>query len=141
MKKILFFVSVLGLLGVVLWLLLGESPATPTPEGVSTISVKLGEEASLEGESLTPLQVLEDSRCPLDTECIQAGTVRILAELSSGLGVSEQIFILGEPITTEVNSFTLAEVDPEMEQGSAVAPEDYVFTFVVEKRSADAPLQ
>src|SRR6185437_3005515 len=59
-----------------------------------TLQAKIGQTISGLGVTITPMKVLEDSRCPVDVECIQAGTVRIDAELSAGMGTSTQEFKL-----------------------------------------------
>jgi hypothetical protein len=80
--------------------------------------------------------VLEDSRCPADVECIQAGTVRARVTLAGGLGLGEYnaTLALGTPLTTEAEQVTLTAVAPERRAGAALKTSDYRFTFTVEKR-------
>jgi hypothetical protein len=60
--------------------------------------------------------------------------VRLRALLSSGLGEGEQVFVLGEPITTEAEEVTLSAVAPDPVSTETIAPDDYVFTFTIRKR-------
>ncbi|MBC7836206.1 hypothetical protein H7X87_00295 [Acetobacteraceae bacterium] len=83
---------------------------------------------------ITPLEVLEDSRCPIDVQCIQAGTVRLRAQMVDGMGTGTEIFTLGQTITGEVASITLLEVKPARESGSPVTNSQYQFVFEVTKR-------
>lgn len=111
-----------------------ECPATPA--GPISLAAHLNETVSGLDVSITPLAVLEDSRCPVDVQCIQAGTVRIRARLLSGLGEAMQEFKLGQAVTTEAESITLTSVTPtDKKAGVAVKDSEYVFTFEIAKRA------
>lgn len=101
----------------------GERLETRIDQGASALDVRV-----------VPLEVLEDSRCPVDVTCVQAGTVRVRATLESGLGTGEEDFTLNEPITTEAEEVTLVEVTPEPQEGVEIDPSEYVFYFSVIKR-------
>lgn len=109
--------------------------ATSTPSLTEMLlETRIDEGASGLGVKVIPHTVLEDSRCPADVTCIQAGTVRIRATLESGLGTASQIFMLGQPVTTEAENVELIEVRPEARSGQWIAPADYRFIFKVTKR-------
>lgn len=108
-------------------------PEAPETKPVS-VEAALGETVNGLGVSITPLAVVEDSRCPADVQCIQAGTVRLSARVVSGLGTSTPEFKLGQPITTETESITLTAVAPQSMAGVAIPDTAYVFTFEVTKR-------
>ena len=110
-----------------------ECPVAESPSP-SAITARIGQEVSALDVRITPLKVLEDSRCPIDVQCIQAGTVRLQARLVSGLGTAQQEFKLGQPITTEAEEVTLATVTPAPKAGVKIAESEYVFTFTVVKR-------
>jgi hypothetical protein len=110
------------------------SPVTPAPSGPVSVTARLGEMKSGLGVSLTPLAVLEDSRCPQDVQCIQAGTVRLRAQLTSGLGSATQEFKLNQPVTTEAEMITLIAVTPATKAGTPIAEAQYQFTFEIRKR-------
>jgi len=95
------------------------------------IQVRINERASVGGVAVTPRAVLEDSRCPVDVECVQFGRVRKRALLESGLGSTEQEFVRNQPITTEAELVELIQVAPNPESDLEIAPEDYVFTFSI----------
>lgn len=105
------------------------SPSSPV-----TVSLKLNERATPIAESITLLQVIEDSRCPQDVECIQAGTVRVRTRLESGMGTATETFTLGNTITTETEAFTFVAVSPATQSGRVLAPGDYRFVFTVVRR-------
>jgi hypothetical protein len=100
-----------------------------------TYTAHLGENVQSLGVTLTPNEVLEDSRCPKDVVCIQAGTVRVKSKLTSGQGTADQIFILNKPITTEAEEITLVQVDPYPSSTKTIAKSDYVFHFKILKRA------
>lgn len=116
-----------------------EFAACPSVNGGndnSRITAQIGKSVSLLGVTITPQEVIEDSRCPIDVTCIWAGRVRIRTILKSGMGEAPQIFTLGEPITTEAEEITLTSVEPVPVAGVAIAPKDYRFIFTVKNRVA-----
>ena len=103
-------------------------------EAYETVEARIGQGASALGVQVIPREIIEDSRCPADVTCIQAGTVAVRSELVSGMGTSSEIFVLNLPITTEAEVITLAEVRPHPVSGNQIADADYVFTFKIQKR-------
>lgn len=76
-------------------------------EGV--VSVALNETADLGGGlTVTPLQVLEDSRCPGNVDCFWEGQVRLRATIS---GAPAEL-INNQPLTTPQGVVVLAVVSP-----------------------------
>lgn len=108
--------------------------ATATPASPAQVRAGIGQSAQALGVVITPILVLEDSRCPVDVQCIQAGTVRLRAQLQSGLGSAEQVFTLGQPITTEAETVTLILVSPAKNSTITIGPSEYVFEFEIRKR-------
>lgn len=111
-----------------------QCPGTTTEDESVTLEARMGEQVSGLGVEIAPTKLLEDSRCPIDVTCIQAGTVRLQARLSSGLGDATQEFKLGEPVTTEAETVTLAAVSPEPKSTVQLKASDYRFAFTVAKR-------
>lgn len=98
------------------------------------IRVRIGQSEGALGVRVVPLEVVQDSRCPIGVQCVWAGTVVLRAMLESGLGKAEQQFELGKPITTEAEEVTLVRVRPERSEGNNIATRDYIFDFQVNKR-------
>lgn len=70
----------------------GMNTASPTPQ----TTVGLGERMALgHGVTVNPLAVLEDSRCPADVTCIQAGHLRVRVAVEQPGGVIEKTATLG----------------------------------------------
>jgi hypothetical protein len=110
------------------------SQATPALSG--TVELAIGQTGKIGNVSITPREVVEDSRCPTDVQCIQAGRIRVLVTLSSGLGSGDQIFLLGEPVTTEAEAVTFVSVKPATKVSTVkLRPSDYRFTFRVDSRA------
>lgn len=73
------------------------------------VAASIGETADLGGGlTVKPLEVIEDSRCPADVQCVWAGRLRLRAEVSG----APQELTLGEPLQTGQGAVTLAVVSP-----------------------------
>lgn len=83
------------------------------------------------GIKIVPQEVLEDSRCPIDVVCIQAGTVRVRSTLERNSATTTEIFKLNEPLTTDTETITLTQVDPPSASGFTIKDTDYVFYFQI----------
>ncbi|MAN58203.1 MAG: hypothetical protein CMC08_00005 [Flavobacteriaceae bacterium] len=74
------------------------------------VKVPLGETVNFEEVAITFNEVLEDSRCPKYVDCIWAGRVRVVVEISEENGKTEQKELLlgavkqGETVQSEVFS-------------------------------------
>jgi hypothetical protein len=107
---------------------------TPTQSAVlpyGKVTLKLNQTAIFKNISVKPLSIVEDSRCPSDVQCIQAGTVRVKIQVVSGMGTSTSIVKLGSVFTTEAESITLTDVTPGKVSTRAVTDADYRLTFNV----------
>ncbi len=94
-------------------------------------SVRLNESKDSLGTKITPLQVTEDSRCPIDVQCIQAGTVRLQAKIETISGDSEQVFVLNESVKTEKQTITLVNVEPISDSKTKIDNSEYNFMFKI----------
>lgn len=103
-------------------------------EESATLTLGMGESGSALDITIVPQEVLEDSRCPMDVQCIQAGTVRVSTTLESPSGTAPQLFILNQPITTETRTVVLVQVLPAPKAGEPIATSTYQFVFEVRQR-------
>lgn len=109
------------------------------PAGPSAPSVFSGEATARVGEtvrigdvSLTPLEVVEDSRCPVEVMCVHAGFLRVRTEIRTGSERRTEVLELRRGIALEdARSLTLSGVEPERRQASAPRPEDYRLVFTL----------
>jgi hypothetical protein len=107
---------------------------TPTPVSNSATStpIALGGQATVRGTTIGVLELLEDSRCPVDVQCIQAGTVRVRASIDAMN--RDFTFTLGEMQVVGTSAITLVAVSPAVKNSKIVVPpSDYRFTFTVYK--------
>ena len=107
-------------------LALASCAAVPNKTYANGPTAGLNETANLEGLTVRPLAVVEDSRCPALVRCVWAGRVRISAEVS-GTGTRE--LTLGEPAAVNGGTLTLVDVRPGKRTPEAIPPRDYQFTF------------
>lgn len=108
--------------------------STPSTSKQALLQATIGSTASGLNVQILPLEIAEDSRCPFDVQCIQAGTVRVRVLLTNGLGESTTIFTLDKPVTTKTETVTLIAVTPTKESTKTIDAKDYRFTFRVTKR-------
>ena len=83
----------------------------------------------MDGPQVTPLDVLEDSRCPAEETCVWADRVRISALIHLGSGDHTRELVLGEPVQVADGALELVEVRPARSTGGDIAAADYVFAF------------
>lgn len=96
-------------------------------------TASVGGVAIVDGVSIRPLSIVEDSRCPTDVVCVWAGRLIILAEVEFG-GGSEAWrgpLTLGEPHSHGSETVTLVSAVPGKLAATPVRASDYRFTFAV----------
>ena len=104
-----------------------ENELTTDTTGVFTLA--LGETGTSHGWTITPTALEEDSRCPIDVQCIQAGTVRVSVRVGSS--TSESIVGLTTPVAIEGGQITLVKVTPDKNSKNPTKPAEYRFSFLV----------
>lgn len=105
-----------------------------------TITVQINRQKTLPKSNLTIkfLALLEDSRCPTDAQCIQAGTARIKVEIKKA-GGKPQIFELNTSVNPQPVSFagyriSLIDVNPKPATNIRIDRNGYAATFDVVKK-------
>ncbi len=105
-----------------------------------SFSLAVGQSASIEGEDLTIkfIDVIADSRCPLDVLCIWQGEVACLVEMTCS-GTCEQTVLTypgltQEPSGTQFGSYQFTfSVDPYPEAGKEIEKSEYRLNLLVTK--------
>jgi hypothetical protein len=100
----------------------GPGTAEAAPD---VANVPLYETTRLGTTTITPLVVLEDSRCPPQVRCVWAGRVRLRARI----GRDAADLTLGQPYAVRGGAVTLVEVQPQRRPDNPVQPGEYRFTF------------
>jgi hypothetical protein len=96
-------------------------------DGIARVAIN--ETAYVDGTKITPLVILEDSRCPAGVQCVWAGQVRITARIELGTVTETRELTLGAPVTVADGAVELVEVWPEAKADRTHYPEDYRFGF------------
>lgn len=104
-------------------------PVSTTTTGVFTLA--LGETGESHGWSVTPVKLLEDSRCPADVQCIQAGTVRVSVRVMKETTTEESLTLL-TPTLIKGGKITLLTVAPAPNSATPLQSGEYRFSFLVE---------
>ncbi len=106
---------------------------TPSTTG-SDITLKIEEKKIVGDLSLTFSDILQDSRCPVDVQCIQAGSVNVSVTLSKDnntqtmtLSSDKAFLIFGG------YSISIKNVLPIKKSTAMLTGGDYIITFHIEK--------
>ncbi|MCJ2177397.1 hypothetical protein [Novosphingobium album (ex Hu et al. 2023)] len=96
------------------------------------IYAALGQTVSVDGPQVTPLKVLEDSRCPANARCVWAGQVRLRVRVKTGTRHRDLEVTSGKQVQVADGTLELVEVRPDKftnENSGAVEPAAYRFGF------------
>ena len=105
--------------------------STDLPVATTTRIIGLGESFTIASTTMTALTVTEDSRCPSDVTCIQAGRVGVALNIVSPMGSSTRQIEPGKTITTETLAITLDDVRPYPVSVHKTEDEEYRFSFSI----------
>jgi hypothetical protein len=106
-----------------------QQPASaPTPAQPGLAYARIGEEVFTGGPRVTPLAVLEDSRCPAEVNCVWAGQLRLSVQIVTGKGRETRELILGKPVSVADGALLFADALPRSRQGS-IPSDEYRFGF------------
>ena len=114
---------------------LGDVPAAQAvlSEGTPT---RLGVPVRVGAVVVTPLEVVEDSRCPINARCVWAGRVIVKARIEGADWRETAQITAGTPHGTHDAIVHLVSVQPDRVTGDAVQPGDYRFLFEDEWKEA-----
>ena len=108
------------------------TPGAQQPQGggkaPTTFVTGLNQPVVAEGRTITPVEIVEDSRCPTNVTCIQAGTVRLAVRVQNALypvGLKKPADIGGRWLH-------LIDVCPYPRQPQSIAPNAYRFRFALD---------
>ena len=104
-------------------------PPDEPDEASALVYARLGQTVTIDGPRITPLTVLEDSRCPAGVQCVWAGRVRLSVRIATGAGTTTREMTSGMPLAVADGALTLVEVSPQRSRDSTPSPADYRFGF------------
>lgn len=138
MRKNRANLSVLPLLALLLAALLSAcAPATASQALPATVEVNYGEETVVNNLTLRFNTVIEDSRCPADAICIQAGQARISVSMTVN-GQRELLELTnvpdgGQPVEFQGYRISLQDLQPYPLASQPTNPEAYQATILIEE--------
>lgn len=98
------------------------------------VTLAIGQEGSFDLLSITLNKLVQDSRCPIDVQCIQAGSITVSATLSDGVKTETKDFSSDtEPQVFGTYKIYIKSVEPTKESKKEITSADYKITFNVEK--------
>lgn len=81
------------------------------------------------GVAVTPLALVEDSRCPADVQCVWAGRLVIDARILTPEGMGERQLTLGEVVAVSDGQLRFDSAEPAREAETEIDAADYRFAF------------
>jgi hypothetical protein len=100
-------------------------------EAAHESNIKIGETMTAGALTLKAIRVIEDSRCPADVQCIQAGRVRLEVQASSPQGTNTIILGSDTSLTHGKYIISLVGVTPTTKSSQQIKASDYIFTISV----------
>lgn len=112
-----------------------EFAPCPSPDRTAaTLTTYVGGSPTVLTVMVKPLEVISDSRCPQDVQCVWAGNVEVRTVLATPVSHGEHTMVLGEPQRFGVFDVTLTEVTPAPSAGTDIPESSYRFTYRIERR-------
>lgn len=90
---------------------------------------RLVERVYVDGPVVTPLEVLEDSRCPSGVQCVWAGQLRLKVRVHLGARDELHELTLGKPVHVADGNLELVEALPQPVVSKPIKPASYRFGF------------
>ena len=94
-----------------------------------SIDAKLSQTVRFGSMKVTPLKVLEDSRCPMEARCIWAGRVTLRVRINFGGSDQFGEVSTDKPFQVRAGMLELQGVMPPRSTQHALVPADYRFTL------------
>ena len=82
-----------------------NGPLPPSADGIARVA--LGHKVYVDGPSVTPLAVIEDSRCPAEVQCVWAGRLIVRTRVAGGAWARTLDLELGKPQAVADGALTL----------------------------------
>lgn len=102
-----------------------KCPGLQDALATTTVTLSLHQSYVIASTTITAEAITEDSRCPSDVQCIQAGLVRVALSLATPSGTSTMQLEPRQTATTETLAITLDDVTPYPISTKKIEPADY----------------
>ena len=110
-------------------LVLAGCATTQAPSADGIARAGLNQRVYADGPYVTPIAVVEDSRCPVDVQCVWAGRMVVRSEVIGGSWHETRDLELGKSQQIADGALTLVAAVPQKKAGTAIDPRSYRFTF------------
>jgi hypothetical protein len=90
---------------------------------------RIGETTRVGTLAVTPLSVVEDSRCPINARCIWAGRLVLKAKVAASGWQEVRNVTLGEPVPLHATTLTLTSAEPGKLAGAQPPAPPLTFGF------------
>jgi hypothetical protein len=94
----------------------------------------LGQVAAVNGLTIRPIELIEDSRCPALVRCVWEGRLTVRARMSGPGWTQIRDFELGVPQAVDQYRVALIAAEPQKAAPGKIDPRAYRFTFAVSGR-------
>ncbi|WP_051504268.1 hypothetical protein [Sphingomonas jaspsi] len=101
----------------------------PTPNPTGTPTAGFQQTATVGSLQVTPVALVEDSRCPINARCVWAGHLTVRAEIRGGRWKQVKDLTLSAPQPVADGQITLVDALPQKVAGKPASLADYRFTF------------
>lgn len=91
--------------------------------------IAIGQSAWVGDTIVTPLALIEDSRCAADTQCVWEGRVVVSTRITATHWQQTVPLVLGEPYRVMSRDFVLVSASPTKNAGQEIPPGAYRFAF------------
>src|SRR5688572_5980171 len=105
--------------------LLAGCATVPPPSGDGIARAGLDQRVYVDGPYVTPLAVVEDSRCPVGVECVSAGRTRVMVRIDLGSRSEIAELCSDKPLQVADGTLSLVEVTPD--RATQIRPGAYRF--------------
>jgi hypothetical protein len=104
------------------------------------LTLAVGKTGKVGDLSVTFNKFIQDSRCPIDVQCIQAGAVNINVTFAVGTTTVTKNMPSDEvPQVFQGYAISIIDIAPARQSKVEILPADYVITFHVEKTDKPDP--
>ncbi len=94
----------------------------------------LNQVAAVNGLRIRPIELVEDSRCPANVQCVWAGRLTVRARMNGSGWTQIRDFQLGSPQAVDQYLVTLVSAEPPKSAPGPIDANAYRFTFAVSGR-------
>ncbi len=97
------------------------------------ITLSIGEKSTVGDFTITLNKFVQDSRCPIDVQCIQAGAITVNVTMTDDIKTETKNFASDEvPQEFGVYKVSIVGIEPARESTKEIDQKDYKITFQIE---------